>query len=291
MNIAIAICQKDIPLITLWAKWLVAVGVSEGTEIYLTVDQKVDDNTLSRVHHILHREGGIHVHLDIYFGKDPGYPGAANRMFIFTAERAAKSGKPFLWMETDMIPTRPGWMDEVVKEYEECGKPFMGPVLHVYDIPHMNGTAVYPADWAEQSDIAKAPDHWPWDTYSRHSVEGKTHSSQTLKHFYGNRTFPKDKEHLGECAAFHPVKDGSLIRYLNESQGLLKDEAFEAEALHLLWHGNQSGMHRVSPRKVNMNGVNWHTLRADTIEKQVLAFRSGTPHVISEEEYHKLIAL
>lgn len=285
MNIAIAISHKERPIASLWARWIAGLGLPKGTEIFLTFDQKVDEGTFSAVYHTLARVAKVDV--EIYFGDDPGYPGGANRMFVFTARRASKADKPFLWMETDMTPVEQGWIERVEKEYNSCGKPFMGPILSIYSSPHMNGTAVYPANWEEITNIAECPDHYPWDTFSRSTVtdKGQAANSRTLKHVYNNRTFPRDNRELGDCIVFHPCKDGSLIRQCNESLKILPEEALAVEPIHILIKGFNPWVGKLGSTRVNMTGASWYVARLNTTPEQVLAFRGTAFQVITEKEY------
>jgi hypothetical protein len=290
MNLAIAISRRDKAVALLWAKWIAAIGVEPGTRIYLTFDQKVDDDTLSAVHHVLRDMPEVEeVDIEIYFGPDPGYPGGANRMFIFTARRAATAGQPFLWMETDMIPLRSGWMSKVREEYEQCGQPFMGPILHIYDTPHMNGTGVYPPNWEELSNIAEAPDHWPWDTFSRETVFPIAARSQTLKHTYGNKTFPRHKDDILGTEVFHPCKDGTLVEMLNHELKLLPAECFSVDPRFVRIEGCTPEVQRLNAIRVPLPGVSWYVARLDTIAQQIHAFRNPTFQEIDQHEYNHLI--
>lgn len=289
VNLALAISRRDRPLALVWAKWVAGLGLPEGTKLYLTVDQKVDDDTLSAVHHVFvdHR---IPVDLEIYFGEDPGYPGGANRMFVFTARRAAKDGKPFLWIEADMVPLERGWLDAVKREYKRKKKPFLGPILHIYSDPHLNGTAVYPPDWEERSNITECPDHWPWDTFSRDSVvvAGQAAKSSVIRHTFGNKTFPADSSVLKGCKVFHPCKDTSLIRMLNEKEGLLTEDDFIPPPIYVRWEGYQPGIGDYDPISIPMTGCRWYCACLSTLKDQIMAYRTTKPIEIDKQEYEQL---
>lgn len=288
MNIAIAISHKEKPIAGLWARWIAALGLPEGTKIFLTFDQKVDSETYSEVYHTL--AGIIHVDVEIYFGDDPGYPGAANKMFIFTARRAAKDGRPFLWMETDMTPLRKGWFEEVVDEYDSCGKPFLGPILSWYSTPHLNGTAVYPANWEEITNITETPNHYPWDTFSRTTVtdKGLAAVSKTIQHHNGSAVFPASKNLLGDFAVFHPCKDGSLINMLNKKSELIDGGLFKTRLMHIMVEGGARPKYLREVGALHLrrfHGAQRYIAKLSSIETQVLAFRQLKFSIISESEY------
>ena len=79
-----------------------------------------------------------------------GWPTAANRMFLFAAEKMQAEGQPWLWLEADAIPLRVGWLEALDAAYGACGKPFMGAVIPALKsglpFTYLNGVAVYPAN-------------------------------------------------------------------------------------------------------------------------------------------------
>lgn len=83
-----------------------------------------------------------------------GYPHAPNQMFADLAALMAHSA-PFatdyyawLNLETDVVPTRPGWIGELSAawhEAEAAGKSALG-FIHDNPTPHLNGMAIYAPD-------------------------------------------------------------------------------------------------------------------------------------------------
>lgn len=79
-------------------------------------------------------------------------------LFKEAALWAEAHNTPFFWLEGDAIPLKPHWLDEIERAYEQCGQPFMGPLVKHqtpgYPDPYLEGIAVYPADcWSRFKDV------------------------------------------------------------------------------------------------------------------------------------------
>lgn len=156
-----------------------------------------------------------------------GWPQGANSLF-----RAAKViDEPFLWMEPDAVPLRPGWLDEIERAYIASGKKFMG---HIYDCRQplmplrlMSGIAVYPAHGG-LPDLPDSPRAWDVDCAEIMIADGA--HTPLIHHIWGQKDLPPVFTHRrtpqsliqfktledipSEAAVFHRNKDGSLIRLL-----------------------------------------------------------------------------
>jgi hypothetical protein len=57
-----------------------------------------------------------------------GWPVGSNQMFSAAVSWLGATGNtsPFLWMELDMLPVKPGWASRLEQEYAIKGKPFLG---------------------------------------------------------------------------------------------------------------------------------------------------------------------
>lgn len=82
------------------------------------------------------------------------WPIGNNSNFLAVCEYMKNKQRPFFFMESDILPTNALWLDNLEREYQACGKPFMGLVhpmvgpdnMPMKDTLHMNGAGVYPAD-------------------------------------------------------------------------------------------------------------------------------------------------
>jgi len=167
----------------------------------------------------------------------PGHPQAANWAFRHTARYMEQRGKPWLWMEPDMIPLKPEWLDVLQGEYEACGMDCMGSI--VPDLGWINGTSVYPPNLASTCpNLMSTPDgHWAFDTVIHPEIVHRTHNAaHLLAHVwcqvndtllpYGSGQLPSfhNKRMLAQiphaAMTLHRVKDDSLIRLLREQKGI-----------------------------------------------------------------------
>lgn len=160
------------------------------------------------------------------------WPEAANWMFHWTAKGMAQFGQPFFWCEADAVPLRKGWFQEIEKEYESCGKAFMGPVIRVPGHPPvMRGVAVYPADTASRfASLHLDTANEAWDIIDRDIVMPDMHETHLIQDFWGAQGEPptfKSSREKGDprnvltldqidkrAVVFHRVKDSSLRRLL-----------------------------------------------------------------------------
>lgn len=291
MNIAFAVSHKDATKTTeLWAKFLVALGGLKEREIRIGFSREVDETYRNKLEAIL-KPACRKVRVFVYQGKDPGYPAGANKLFCMVM-RGIK--KPTLWIEPDLVPMRRFWIEDIEQEYAACGKPFLGPILKIWDTPHMNGTAVYPVEWESLSEgtIVDCPDIQPWDTNSRKKVVPHAATSKTMFHSFKHLSLPRDFADLNFDHAFlHPCKDGSLLDHANTVLRLLPQEWFAFEPEYYLIRGFSEITNRLpNARRVKMAGVNFGVTACTTRREIALAKTTLGCQRISLEEYQKLTA-
>lgn len=153
---------------------------------------------------------------------------------------------PFLWLESDCVPLREGWIKTLEEAYDICGKKMMGPVLDTNlekeNPQYLNGTSIYDArslicfdkamiDFLNGVDAA-------FDLAAASQVMPRACPTRLIQHFFGDHgvvpTFKAEKEEgdpfnvftldnlFPEAVIFHRCKDGSLIELLrarrNESK-------------------------------------------------------------------------
>jgi hypothetical protein len=164
-----------------------------------------------------------------------GWPIPQNHAFTSTVYFMAKLKQPWLWVETDSVPMRSGWLDDIAREHKAGRKPFTG---HWNEITKVfNGVAVYPPNIGQYSTkalmatltVGKDGRQPPWDVYCSKEVEKHLNKANHLfQHIWNNPatnqawTFPDMKIVHGivrkGIALFHRNKDGSLIDRLREDQ-------------------------------------------------------------------------
>lgn len=174
-----------------------------------------------------------------------GWPDAPNQAFQKAAEIISDSKtewhRPFLWLEPDTVPMRPGWLDEIELVYEACGSRYMGHIYQSEDrhrlAPYFSGIAVYPPDCASEL-VFKS--NQAWDVVNADLILGLAHNTPLIHHRWGTPDRPPEfveGEWSGsvppfpipfgwlpkECALFHRDKSGSLMRILEKRLGLPRE--------------------------------------------------------------------
>ena len=170
-----------------------------------------------------------------------GWVKGSDYMFLKVAEwvkRYAKS--PFLWMEPDAIPLKPGWRAVIFNEYANQPYRYMGAVVRQSSQPdmpkaHLNGNAVYPNDAIDTFGKIQAiyQGTQPFDIASAAEVVPATFNSPLFQSFWGTPDLPpifvKDRKadapqhHIDfekflrpDAVFFHRDKTHSLIPLLRE---------------------------------------------------------------------------
>ena len=157
-------------------------------------------------------------------------PDACNVAFQHSAQHMmSRFARPWLWFEADCVPLKPSWLPMLWQEYHNCGYPVMGPIIP--GMGHMNGTAIYPADFPTVSPRAMSSTTSSWDVDMTNDLVGKTHdASRIFCHRWGMvngslHTSQGPPAHFSSPLAvdqwippgaviFHRCKDGSLIDQL-----------------------------------------------------------------------------
>lgn len=187
------------------------------------------------------------IHYKLVVENEMGWPEAANHLFYESAKEVARLnfGMPWYFMEADVTPLRPGWLDALKQEYEVGGKPYMGVINKSRWLNregkqeirgrHMVGTGVYPADFLERSKLIHEVDIIPWDVAIGAEVVPETHDTLLISHHWGCHKARRGEDGLIYCDSIDPtkeynagvilpdavvvhgIKDGSIDKVLDES--------------------------------------------------------------------------
>jgi len=158
------------------------------------------------------------------------WPIAANFAFQESAWYMFDDGRAWFWMESDCVPLKPRWLEALSDEYWKCGKPLMGSI--VSGRGHLNGTAIYPANFPVLSPKAMTASHVAWDWEMTGEIIHLAHNSRQMCHCWGivngqpspyegpaasfSAQEQVDRWVPPEAATFHRSKDGTLIARLRE---------------------------------------------------------------------------
>lgn len=133
-------------------------------------------------------------------------------------EKVLPAGTPWLFLEPDAVPLKPGWMTTLFDEYKKGGKPFMGHI--VQDMGHMNGVGIYPNNVSHFTKVALHAIHSAWDVMLKEETIELTHNANHLiQHCWGLASNDRP-QHRGDdpVASFRDVSQ--MWRVLNA----VKDE-------------------------------------------------------------------
>ena len=153
-----------------------------------------------------------------------GWPYGPNQMWsdlimLMASAPALRDGYyAFLPLEADVVPTRPGWIGELIAEWKQAmarGKAIIG-YVHDNPVPHVNGVAVYAADVYKRGGsitLAGGSPQIPYDVRHAKTLLPMTQPTPLI-HFKWQMPTVTAAEVFAERngvqpALFHGVKDGS----------------------------------------------------------------------------------
>jgi hypothetical protein len=230
MLIAFSVCRRDARLLIDLLKWIEVLGPCKNHIALIVADAATVGGDVMEAHEIADRvfKGCQVITNDVSVD---GWIEGPKSLFLTAAQWAQNNGMPFLVMETDSIPLKPGWADAIYAEYKACGKKFMG---HIYPsnstaLPPMvmSGIGVYSADtYTLLSDMVRAGQNW--DMAMTPGVIGNAHDTPMIRHLWGEQGNPPVfgdeaipgtaqfclKQIPTDCVLWHRSKDHSLIRQL-----------------------------------------------------------------------------
>lgn len=220
-------------------EWIRDLGRHSGTHELLILGSHRSLN----VEMLRLKEAALSTFISVVTDRAPGlpdesWPKGANIMFRRACELVQKRHRmPFLWMEPDCVPMKPGWLDAIAAEYESCGKPFMGGIRRQTSNPtlpetYLPGCSIYPADAFTRLSESWEPITSAWDVSTAHVTVPNAIKSFLFYEWWGMNGKPPTFK-LGrrttdpievmvpdqipkEAVFFHRSKDGSLIKCLRE---------------------------------------------------------------------------
>lgn len=221
----------DAQLLSQLLRWIAKLGFNANHSALLVADGAVDYSVAEGLMRDARKAFG-RVSMKAIAPTQGWIPGS-NALFECAATSLA--GKPFLFVEPDATPIRPGWIEEIEAEYSQCGKPFMGAVVThqtpKLPNPYLEGCAVYPPN-AWELMRAGSNHAQSWTLACASVVVPLAHNSELFQHRWGQPapwpkpTFvaePNQKDMTNvytleelspKAVLYHRCKDGSLMRLL-----------------------------------------------------------------------------
>lgn len=236
MIVVIAFCSKDADLMRRNLDWCLELDAGCGRECVLAYDTLVGKADCDQIYKLADRYF-TKVHLCQY-SEPPvkGWPAACNWAWQSVARWMFGSPlkQPWLWLEADAVPLKPGWVLTLEAEHLKGGKSFGGHV--VKDMGHMNGVGIYPWDVMRRNEMAMLARAAAWDVVLKPSTQSDcVPLNHLIQHAWN--VHPTDRTMVwngeGQPVSFksqadvelyldfnavliHRVKDGSLIPLLRE---------------------------------------------------------------------------
>jgi len=151
--------------------------------------------------------------------EDEAWPAGPNSMFIATADylETKDNTLPWFWLESDVFPFAPGWLETWEKEYAQSKKPYMGHInisryknletgARFEKGHHLMGVATYPADYMRRCKmIQSVPATISWDTWTGEEVVPETHDTNLLAHRWGTCRYRRNEKNQIVMDAVDPV--------------------------------------------------------------------------------------
>jgi hypothetical protein len=165
-----------------------------------------------------------------------------NTMFMYCAKYVHDNfSLPFLWLEPDCVPLKPGWLDAIAGAYNNSGLRYMGAIIEQTgqkNLPprHLTGCSVYPNDAFETFDkMAEVTGgRQAWDIAGGELVATAAQNTPLIHHFWGEPKkwpvfvetktpdMPENNVMLDfikpEAVLFHRDKDSTLIPLLRKAK-------------------------------------------------------------------------
>lgn len=231
MLVTFQVCHKDSAELVRLLEWCQRLGSYKGHDALIVADAATPwDQAMAA----LKIAKGLFRSATIITNEAPinDWVEGPKSLFIASAKYAAARGVPFLVMETDAIPLRAGWLDEIENEYRHAANTaqFMG---HVYNCTNpglpsvlMSGIGVYAPVIMNALPMIQAGRNW--DVAMTDYVMPRAQHTKLIHHLWGEPNRPPTFARKGiagtevfgldqippEAVLWHRNKDHSLIRLL-----------------------------------------------------------------------------
>lgn len=229
-------CPKDLALAKQLLNWIKELGGCPGHSCLLIADSVIPREERMAVKELAKPS---FANVDTIPVAIPATGFAPNHMFMLAAQQVMFSYKlPWLWLEPDCVPLKPGWLSTLSAEYAGSPKRLLGGLIEATQpgLPavHLTGVSIYPCDVFPLFDAFKSigTANVAWDMEAATATVPRARNSQFMQHFWGTRELPPTfvKEAAAglptnalplsfikpDAVLFHRCKTSSLIDLLRE---------------------------------------------------------------------------
>jgi len=125
MLVTFSVCLKDAHLLIDLLKWIEVLGPCKNHVALITADAATPFDDVLEARTIADR---IFKGTEVITNDVPvsGWIEGPKSLFLTAAQWAKNAGMPFLQIDSDAIPLKPGWLDVIDATYKSCGQPYMG---------------------------------------------------------------------------------------------------------------------------------------------------------------------
>lgn len=225
--VVLPVCNYDSELMMRLLDWMLSLGGCRSHEALVSFDNTTMRGAVSRIVSKA-TQCFLKVHQTNY-SVPKGTPFPQTAAWHHAARTMEAMQRPWLWLEADCVPLKSHWLKALQAEYDRCGKPFCGPVVHGPE--HLNGTAIYPANTPQLLPHTMKVLTNAWDVQCREEMGPSAHDSELWQLAWGvtngrldpvsgteQPSFPKGSPLLHQirrnAVIFHRDKTGSLIERL-----------------------------------------------------------------------------
>jgi hypothetical protein len=239
MNILLVLpfCARDSERAIKLLEWVIELGGCRENDCLLVRDVKAEGKPSAEIDRLArHAFASVRTTTKTFTLADESWPIGPNAMFETAIRHIAEAPRAFLWIEPDVVPTRPGWLKDIERSYARAGKPFMGQIVKtdgMNGVPPemMSGVAVYPGTASRVLlKYLQGPKRVAWDVAAAKELLPLCKHTSLIYNIWGTklhcpRFVPDGAKPEGPyvfhrniipapTALFHRCKDTSLIEIL-----------------------------------------------------------------------------
>lgn len=225
--VVLPVCNHDADLMLRLLDWIATLGGANTHEALVSYDATTVRGTISRV--VSKASACFSMVHQTHYTVPRGTQFPQTAAWQHAAHTMAGMNRPWLWLEADCVPLKANWLVALQDEYDRCGKPFCGPIVH--GPGHCNGTAIYPANTPQILPRTMSHTQNAWDVECRDEMGPNCFDSTLWELAWGVTngalnpvsgdelpSFPKGSPLLAQikrnAVIFHRDKSGSLIERL-----------------------------------------------------------------------------